>query len=128
MLHRQYPHAAPHRRKRLGQNDAAALCVVTKPEAAERHGLTRLVELVSAVWPAVIPARWPGTVPAMAKALERAELTLDEMDLIELNEAFAAQTLGVLFTWAWKMTPTASTCTAPASRSATQSAPPARGS
>ena len=40
-----------------------------------------------------------GPVPAAAKALERAGLTLDDMDLVEVNEAFAAQVLAVLREW-----------------------------
>ena len=67
-----------------------------------------------------------GPVPATAAALDRAGLTLDEMDVIELNEAFAAQVLAVPARVEARRRPTSgSTPTAPASRSATRSAPPA---
>ncbi|MGW5385401.1 acetyl-CoA C-acetyltransferase [Nocardia sp. NPDC003963] len=83
-----------------GQNDAAALCVVTTPERAAELGLRPLVRLVS--WAvAGVPPRTMGIgpVPATAAALERAGLTLADMDLIELNEAFAAQALAVMQEW-----------------------------
>ncbi|MEU4314206.1 acetyl-CoA C-acetyltransferase [Nocardia sp. NPDC024068] len=83
-----------------GQNDAAAMCVVTTPERAAELGLRPLVRLVS--WAvAGVPPRTMGMgpVPATAAALERAGLTLADMDLIELNEAFAAQALAVLQEW-----------------------------
>ncbi len=83
-----------------GQNDAAALCVVTTREEAERRGLRPLLALrswaVAGVGPEVMGI---GPVPATAAALERAGLTLADMDLIELNEAFAAQVLAVLREW-----------------------------
>ncbi|MET8429065.1 acetyl-CoA C-acetyltransferase [Nocardia sp. NPDC004860] len=84
-----------------GQNDgAAALCLVTTPQRARELGLHPLARLVS--WAvAGVPPRTMGIgpVPATEKALARADLTLDDMDVIELNEAFAAQTLAVLRTW-----------------------------
>ncbi|MBB6627316.1 acetyl-CoA C-acetyltransferase [Nocardioides sp. KIGAM211] len=83
-----------------GQNDGAALCVVTTREEAEKRGLTPLLALrswaVTGVGPEVMGI---GPVSATAAALERAGLTLDEIDLIELNEAFAAQVLAVLREW-----------------------------
>jgi acetyl-CoA acetyltransferase family protein len=83
-----------------GQNDAAAACIVTTPERAAELGLTPIVRLVSWARAGVDPSRMGiGPVPATAKALERAGLTLAEMDLIELNEAFAAQVLAVTRTW-----------------------------
>jgi acetyl-CoA C-acetyltransferase len=83
-----------------GQNDAAAACIVTTPERASALGLTPLVRLVSWARAGVDPSRMGiGPVPASAKALERAGLTLAEMDLIELNEAFAAQVLAVSREW-----------------------------
>ena len=79
-----------------GQNDGAAMCVVTTREEAERRGLRPLLALrswaVAGVGPEVMGI---GPVPATAAALERAGLTLDEIDVIELNEAFAAQVLAV---------------------------------
>jgi len=83
-----------------GQNDAAALCVVTTRAEAERRGLRPLLALrswaVAGVGPEVMGI---GPVPATAAALERAGLTLADIDLIELNEAFAAQVLAVLREW-----------------------------
>lgn len=85
-----------------GQNDAAALCLVTTPEKAAELGLTPLVRLVS--WAvAGVPPRTMGIgpVPATAKALQRAGLALKDIDVIELNEAFAAQALSVMREWKW---------------------------
>jgi acetyl-CoA C-acetyltransferase len=83
-----------------GQNDAAAMCVVTTPESAERLGLRPLVRLVSWAVAGVRPQTMGiGPVPATAAALDRAGLSLDDMDLIELNEAFAAQALAVMREW-----------------------------
>ena len=83
-----------------GQNDGAAMCVVTTREEAERRGLRPLLALrswaVAGVGPEVMGI---GPVPATAAALDRAGLTLDEIDLIELNEAFAAQVLACLREW-----------------------------
>ncbi|UGQ11424.1 acetyl-CoA C-acetyltransferase [Yinghuangia sp. ASG 101] len=86
-----------------GQNDGASVCLVTTAKQAERHGLRPLVRLVS--WAvAGVPPRTMGIgpVPATAAALARADLTLADMDLIELNEAFAAQVLAC--TREWKFT------------------------
>ncbi|QKG23302.1 acetyl-CoA C-acetyltransferase [Actinomadura verrucosospora] len=83
-----------------GQNDAAAACVVTTPERAAELGLRPLVRLVS--WArAGVPPRTMGIgpVPSTAKALDAAGLTLADIDLIELNEAFAAQVLAVTREW-----------------------------
>ena len=83
-----------------GQNDAAALCVVTTRAEAERRGLRPLLALrswaVAGVGPEVMGI---GPVPSTAAALEKAGLTLADMDLIELNEAFAAQVLAVTREW-----------------------------
>lgn len=83
-----------------GQNDGAALAIVTTPEKANALGLRPIARLVS--WAvAGVPPRTMGIgpVPATEKALGRVGLTLSDMDVIELNEAFAAQTLAVLRTW-----------------------------
>src|SRR5690606_20786768 len=83
-----------------GQNDAAAACIVPTRERAAELGLRPLVRLVS--WArAGVPPRTMGIgpVPATAKALERAGLALSDIDLIELNEAFAAQVLAVAREW-----------------------------
>ncbi len=83
-----------------GQNDGAAVCIVTHPDKAAELGLTPLARLVSWSVAGVAPETMGiGPVPATARALAKAGLTLDEIDLIELNEAFAAQVLAVLREW-----------------------------
>ncbi|MDO5503481.1 MAG: acetyl-CoA C-acetyltransferase [Actinomycetia bacterium] len=83
-----------------GQNDAAAMCLVTTRDYAEAHGLRPLVRLVSWGLAGGSPERMGlGPVPATRMALERAGLTLADLDLIELNEAFAAQVLAVTREW-----------------------------
>ncbi len=83
-----------------GQNDAASMCVVTTPETAHELGLTPLVRLVSWGVAGVAPdIMGIGPVPATEVALAKAELTLADIDVIELNEAFAAQALAVLREW-----------------------------
>lgn len=83
-----------------GQNDAAAICVVTTPERAAEMGLQPLVRLVSWAATGVDPSRM-GIGPASAAplALERAGIGFHDLDLIELNEAFASQALAVLREW-----------------------------
>ncbi|MBK1787169.1 acetyl-CoA C-acetyltransferase [Prauserella cavernicola] len=83
-----------------GQNDGAAVCVVTFPERAAELGLTPLARLVSWGHSGTEP-RMLGTapVPATAKVLNNAGVTLDEVGLIELNEAFAAQVLACTREW-----------------------------
>lgn len=77
-----------------GQNDGASACLVMTREMAEANGLKPLARLVSwavaGVGPAVMGI---GPVPSTEKALKRAGLALKDIDLIELNEAFAAQVL-----------------------------------
>jgi acetyl-CoA C-acetyltransferase len=86
-----------------GQNDGASACVVTTPEHAADLGLRPLARLRSWAVAGVPPATMGiGPVPATAKALERAGLTLADVDLIELNEAFAAQVLAVTREWGLK--------------------------
>jgi acetyl-CoA C-acetyltransferase len=83
-----------------GQNDAAAACIVTTREKAEKLGLRPLGRLVSWAAAGVEPARMGiGPVPSTARALDRAGLKLSDMDLIELNEAFAAQVLACTKSW-----------------------------
>jgi acetyl-CoA C-acetyltransferase len=83
-----------------GQNDAAAACIVTTPEKAAELGLRPLARLVSWGVAGVEPSRMGiGPVPSTAKALGRAGLTLADIDLIELNEAFAAQVLACTRAW-----------------------------
>ncbi|MGZ4526453.1 MAG: acetyl-CoA C-acetyltransferase [Mycobacterium sp.] len=83
-----------------GQNDAASMCVVTTPEKAAEYGMTPLVRLVSWGLAGVSPhVMGIGPVPATEVALARAGLRLSDIDLIELNEAFAAQALAVMREW-----------------------------
>jgi acetyl-CoA C-acetyltransferase len=85
-----------------GQNDGAAACIVTSRDKAEELGLRPLARLVTWAAAGVEPSRMGiGPVPSTAIALARAGLELKDMDLIELNEAFAAQALAV--TTAWKL-------------------------
>jgi acetyl-CoA C-acetyltransferase len=87
-----------------GQNDAAAACIVTTPERAADLGLRPLARVLS--WAvAGVPPRTMGIgpVPSSAKALDHANLAMSDMDLIELNEAFAAQVLAC--TREWKFVP-----------------------
>jgi len=83
-----------------GQNDGAAACLVTTPEIAARFGLTPLARLtswaVAGVGPEVMGI---GPVPSTAKALARAGLGWADIDLVELNEAFAAQALACTRGW-----------------------------
>ena len=77
-----------------GQNDAASMCIVTTEEKAAELGLTPLVRLVSWGVAGVPPnVMGIGPVPATRLALAKAGLTLADMDLIELNEAFASQSV-----------------------------------
>jgi acetyl-CoA C-acetyltransferase len=83
-----------------GQNDGAAVCLVTTAENADRLGLAVRARLVSWGVAGVPPELMGlGPVPAAARALSQAGLTLNDLDLIELNEAFAAQVLGVTREW-----------------------------
>ncbi|HTY32070.1 acetyl-CoA C-acetyltransferase [Mycobacterium sp.] len=83
-----------------GQNDAASMCVVTTPEKAGERGLTPLVRLVSWGSAGVAPnIMGIGPVPATGVALAKAGLRLSDIDVIELNEAFAAQALAVMREW-----------------------------
>jgi acetyl-CoA C-acetyltransferase len=83
-----------------GENDAAAVCLVTTPQRADELGLRPLVRLVSWAVAGVAPGTMGiGPVPATSSALERGGLSLTDIDVIELNEAFAAQALAVMREW-----------------------------
>jgi acetyl-CoA C-acetyltransferase len=100
MRGREDPEATVTAGNASGQNDGAAICVVTSPEKAAELGLRPLARLRSWAVAGVEPKTMGiGPVPASKKALERAGLTLADMDLIELNEAFAAQVLAVTREW-----------------------------
>ena len=100
VLGKQDPEATVTAGNASGQNDAAAMCIVTHPERAAALGLRPLVRLVSWAVAGVPPKTMGiGPVPASRAALERAGLKLSDMDLIELNEAFAAQVLACTREW-----------------------------
>ena len=83
-----------------GQNDGAAMCVVTTATEAEQRGLRPLLRVLSWAVAGVEPERMGlGPVPATAAALDRARLSLTDIEVIELNEAFAAQVLACLREW-----------------------------
>jgi len=80
-----------------GINDGACALIVASREAAARHGLTPRARIVGMATAGVAPrVMGIGPVPAVHKLLRQTGLTLAQMDLIELNEAFAAQGLAVL--------------------------------
>jgi len=80
-----------------GINDGACALLIASAEAAEQHGLKPLARIVGMATAGVAPrVMGIGPVPAVRKVLRQTGLTLEQMDLIELNEAFAAQGLAVL--------------------------------
>jgi 3-oxoadipyl-CoA thiolase len=81
-------------------NDGAAALLLAAPDYARAHGMAPLARIRS-IASAGVPPRVMGIgpVPATAKALDRAGLAFDDIGLIELNEAFAAQSLAVLREW-----------------------------
>jgi len=100
---RQDPEATVTAGNSSGENDAAACCIVTSPEKAAELGLRPMGKLRSWAVAGVHPATMGiGPVPATKKALERAGLSLADMDLIELNEAFAAQVLACTREWGFR--------------------------
>ncbi|WP_028222512.1 acetyl-CoA C-acetyltransferase [Paraburkholderia oxyphila] len=86
------------------QNDAAAACLIVAEDKLEALGLTPMGWLVGWAAAGCDPARMGiGPVPAVQKLLARTGLTLDQMDLIELNEAFACQALACVKGWGSSM-------------------------
>jgi 3-oxoadipyl-CoA thiolase len=80
-----------------GINDGACAVLLASEEAARIHGLTPRARYVASAVAGLAPrVMGVGPVPASRKALARAGLSIDQMDVIELNEAFAAQALAVL--------------------------------
>lgn len=80
-----------------GVNDGAAALLIGNSKAAERFDLKPTAKILSSAVAGVEPGLMGlGPVPASIKALERAGLTLGDMDLIEINEAFAVQVLGCM--------------------------------
>jgi acetyl-CoA C-acetyltransferase len=83
-----------------GQNDAAAACIVTTPESAASLGLAPMLRLRSWAVAGVDPRRFGiAPVPAANLALARAGIRFADLDLVELNEAFAVQVLACLADW-----------------------------
>lgn len=80
-----------------GINDGASATVLASEEAVEKYGLKPIAEIVSFAQAGVDPAIMGyGPVPAVEKALKKASMDIKAIDLIELNEAFASQSLSVL--------------------------------
>jgi acetyl-CoA C-acetyltransferase len=80
-----------------GLNDGASMVLLASEEAIQTHGLTPLVELIGYGQGGVDPQYMGlGPTPAVQQALKMAAVSLKDIDLIELNEAFAAQSLGVI--------------------------------
>jgi acetyl-CoA acyltransferase len=80
-----------------GVNDGACALLLASEEAANKYGLTPLARVVASAAVGVLPrVMGIGPVPAVHKILAKADLKLTDMDVIELNEAFAAQSLAVL--------------------------------
>jgi acetyl-CoA acyltransferase len=78
-------------------NDGAAAVLLASEEGVDRHGLTPMARIVTWASAGVEPRRMGiGPAPALRLALERAGWKLDELEVVELNEAFAAQSLAVL--------------------------------
>jgi acetyl-CoA C-acetyltransferase len=99
-LARSDPEATVTAGNASGQNDAAAACIVTTPERAAALGLVPLLRLVTWAVAGVEPERFGiGPVPAARRALERAGIGFDDLDVLELNEAFAVQVLACLDEW-----------------------------
>ncbi|MGI5920658.1 MAG: acetyl-CoA C-acetyltransferase [Syntrophomonadaceae bacterium] len=85
-----------------GINDGAAAVIVMSKEKADELGIKPLARIVSYASGGVDPKiMGVGPVPASKKALEKAGLTVDDMDLIEANEAFAAQSIAVAREMGW---------------------------
>ena len=86
-----------------GQNDGASVCIVASREAVEKYGLKPFGKMVSWAVAGVAPDRMGiGPVPSTKKALAKAGLELKDLDLIELNEAFASQVLACTRAWGFE--------------------------
>ncbi|MEX0336778.1 acetyl-CoA C-acetyltransferase [Vibrio tubiashii] len=80
-----------------GLNDGAVALIVASEQAVQQHGLVPLVEVVATGQGGVEPnVMGLGPIPAVKQALQRAELELSDIQRLELNEAFAAQAIGVM--------------------------------
>jgi len=80
-----------------GINDGACALLIASEAAAKRHGLTPRARVIASAVAGVAPrVMGIGPVPATKKVLAKAGLKLDQMDVVELNEAFASQALAVM--------------------------------
>ena len=80
-----------------GINDGAAAMLLASEEAVEKYGLIPFAKVISMAVAGVDPSiMGMGPVPASKKALERASITVDDLDLVELNEAFASQSIACI--------------------------------
>ena len=85
------------------QNDASAACLIVAEDKLAERGLTPMATLVGWAAAGCEPSHMGiGPVPAVKKLLARLNLRIDDMDLVELNEAFACQVLAVLKGWEWQ--------------------------
>ena len=85
------------------QNDASAACLIVAEDKLAELGLTPMATLVGWAAAGCEPSHMGiGPVPAVQKLLARLNLKIDDMDLVELNEAFACQVLAVLKGWGWQ--------------------------
>ena len=85
------------------QNDASAACLIVAEDKLAELGLTPMATLVGWAAAGCEPSHMGiGPVPAVKKLLARLNLKIDDMDLVELNEAFACQVLSVLKGWEWQ--------------------------
>ena len=85
------------------QNDASAACLIVAEDKLAELGLTPMATLVGWAAAGCEPSHMGiGPVPAVKKLLARLNLKIDDMDLVELNEAFACQVLAVLKGWGWQ--------------------------
>ena len=86
-----------------GLNDGAAATIIASEKAVKEYGLTPMAKILSSAVVGVEPRIMGiGPVEASNKALEKAGLTMEDMDVIELNEAFAAQALACVRAWGLK--------------------------
>ena len=85
------------------QNDGGSACIVASEEMVKKYGLKPFAKLVSWSVAGVEPSRMGiGPVPSVNKALEQANLSMSDIDLLELNEAFAAQVLACTKAWGFE--------------------------
>lgn len=103
IMGRQDPDATVTAGNASGQNDGASAAIVASAAMVAKYGLTPLATLSGWAVAGVAPNRMGiGPVPAVAKLLTRAEMEMKDIDLIELNEAFAAQALACTREWGFQ--------------------------